>query len=222
MKLNFLSKSRGIRNLIARIRAVLRRFGITPGKFEKLLQQYSSATNRLGCIPTFPIPAVILKRNKKSVRKILQQGVELAIHGYVHIDYGKQPREKQATHYKKAIDTFNACNVPFTGFRAPFLRTNSDTVDALDQSKFIYNSSQAVHWNVLDKSDYTDASWLEYQRLLYFYQSRPAQDYPVMPRSNNGIIEIPVSIPDDEAMVERLGIGDEKSSERSTTWTSIP
>jgi hypothetical protein len=71
---------------------------------------------------------------------------------------------------------------------------------------------------VINKSKYTKGSWGEYERLLDFYQSRQAQDYFALPRSIDGFIEISVSIPDDEAMVERLGITD--GSEISEIWGS--
>jgi hypothetical protein len=219
MRISFLSKSRGIRNLISRIRTVAKRFGITSGKFDKLLHRYSTVTKDLGCVPTFPITAVILKRNIKSVRKLLEQDVDLAIHGYIHIDYGQQPLEEQTKHYQRAVGIFNTYRVPYTGYRAPFLRTNSNTVDALNKSSFIYNSSQAFHRDVVNKADYPDTAWLEYQKLLDFYKSRLAQDYLVLPKLANGLVEIPVSIPDDEAMVERLGIIETK--EMSNIWCSI-
>jgi peptidoglycan/xylan/chitin deacetylase (PgdA/CDA1 family) len=202
-----------------RIRTVLSRFGISAGRFERLLRRYHAVTSNLGCVPTFPITAVILKRHPGLIRELSRDGVEFAIHGYIHTDHGVMSLEEQAEHFKKAVNTFKVCQVPFTGFRAPFLRTNGDTIKALNQSKFAYNSSQAVHWDVLDKADYSDASWLEYQRLLDFYQSRQAQDYFVLPRSTDGLIEIPVSIPDDEAMVERLGIIE--GEKISKIWDSI-
>jgi peptidoglycan/xylan/chitin deacetylase (PgdA/CDA1 family) len=205
--------------LVLRMQSILHRFGISSKGFEQLLNRYSAVTHTLGCVPTFAITAVTLKRHPKLVRELYQQGVEFAVHGYIHTDYGVLPLEEQVKHFKKAIDTFKGCRLPFTGFRAPFLRTNGETLQALSNLGFAYDSSRAVHWDVIDKIKYTQGSWSEYERLLGFYQSRQAQDYLAMPRSIDGFIEIPVLIPDDEAMVERLGITDGK--EISEVWQSI-
>jgi len=202
-----------------RILSVLRRFGISSRRYENLLKRYAAVAHDLGFVPTFPITAVILKRHPKLIRELYQKGIEFAVHGYIHIDHGVMSAEEQAKHFKKAIATFEECQVPFTGFRAPFLRTNDETSKALSQSKFDFDSSQAVHWGVIDKAEYTAASWSEYQRLLTFYQSRNTRDYLVLPRSINGLVEIPTSIPDDEAFLERLGINDGKKI--SEIWGSI-
>jgi peptidoglycan/xylan/chitin deacetylase (PgdA/CDA1 family) len=217
--INLLSKSRGIGNLLLRIGTVIRRFGISSKRFERLLRRYSMVTRNLGCVPTFPITAVILKRHPKLIRELCQQGVEFAVHGHIHTDYKTLPLEEQIVHFRKAINTFQSCRVPFTGFRAPFLRINSRTPQALSNLEFPYDSSCAVHWDVIDSNKYANVSWSEYEKLLDFYQSRRAQDYLVLPRTIDSFVEIPVSIPDDEAIVERLNIT--ARSKISEIWGAI-
>ena len=216
--ISFLSKTRGTRNLVSRIRTVLNNFGISSKKFEYLLRRYSTITLNLGCVPSFPITAVILKRHPKLIRKLSQQGVEFAVHGYIHTDYGVLPFEKQKRHYKKAIDTFIKYRVPFTGFRAPFLRTNDMTFKVISNLGFNYDSSRTVHWDVIDKNKYSN-EWSEYEKILTFYKSQQAEDCLSLPRFINGFVEIPVSIPDDEVMKERLNITDVREIEG--LWKSI-
>ena len=184
------------------------RFGLSSNRFHRLLKDYHNITRELECVPTFPITAVVLKRHPRIIRDLCQQGVEFAVHGYVHIDYGVVSQGEQSKHYHDAVDIFNACRVPFTGFRAPFLRVNDHTFQSLCEVGFPYDSSLAVHWDVIEKSRYTEEAWGEYLRVLEFYQSRPAEERPVLPGFFNGSVEIPVSMPDDEITVERLGITD--------------
>ena len=205
-QVTFLSKSRGILNLFSRISTIISRFGVSPRKYENLLREYGKITNALGCIPTFPITAVTLKRHPDVVRELSQKGVDFAVHGFIHTDYGVLPMEAQLKHFREAIDTFNKCNIPYTGFRAPFVRTNDETFKALSEVGFLYDSSHVVHWDVLDVKKYPDGSWQEYERILDFYASQKAEYHLVLPTSIDGFIEIPMSMPDDEAMVERLGI----------------
>jgi peptidoglycan/xylan/chitin deacetylase (PgdA/CDA1 family) len=217
--ISFLSKSRGIKNLLLRIISICSRFGITSRKFDKLLRRFAQATTDLGCVPTFAITAVTLKRNPKVVTELRRKGVEFAVHGYIHTDYGVLPLEEQVRHYHQAIDTFTKCQVLFTGYRAPFLRTNFETTEALRRLGFLYDSSRTVHWDVLDKSKYPVNMWREYERLLDFYRSMKAENYTTLPRLNDGLVEIPVSIPDDEALTERLGVVDAR--EIGAIWAEI-
>jgi peptidoglycan/xylan/chitin deacetylase (PgdA/CDA1 family) len=170
-------------------------------------------------VPTFPVTAVVLKRHPKQIKELCQRGIEFAVHGYIHTDYGVLPLEEQAKHFKRAIDTFGSYHIPYTGFRAPFLRTNDQTPQVLARLGFAYDSSYVLHWNVIDKTRYSDQSWREYDRLLRFCQSRKAEEYLAVPRPMDGFVEIPVSIPDDEVMVDRLGITD--VSKISEIWAAI-
>lgn len=217
--LHILSKSRGPRNLLSRIRTVATRFGFSPRRFNLLLERYHAITRELGCVPTLPITAVVLKRHPELIRAFSEQGIEFAVHGHVHIDHGVISLEEQVKHFRKAAITFNACGVPFVGFRAPFLRINDHTLRALSEVGFAYDSSCVIHWDILDKTRYREESWREYERVLAFYRSRPAEDYLALPRMVNNFVEIPVSMPDDEIMTERLGIADEK--EMVDIWSAI-
>jgi hypothetical protein len=202
------SSSRSTSNLVSRFGTIFSRFGITSGKFEKLLADYSSLATRAGCIATLPITAVILKRHPELIRKYVNKGLEFAIHGYVHIDYRQLAEKDQFDHFKKAIETFHDCRVPYTGFRAPYLRFNRETAPALNSLEFLYDSSDSVYWNVMEKTDFSEETWNEYHRVLDFYQARSSDRYLSLPRifSDRRLVEIPVSLPDDEALVERLGI----------------
>lgn len=216
---HFLSKSRGLRNLVARIITILSRFGISPRRFEYLLQRYIAVTSKFGLVPTFAITGVILKRYPKLVRELSQRGVEFAVHGYVHIDYKTISLDGQVKHLKKAMDTFKICEIPFVGFRAPFLRINGHTTEVLSSLGFIYDSSSIIYWNAIDLTQYSRYARSEYDRLLEFYQPRDAEEYLALPRIEDGLIQIPVSIPDDEAIMDRMRITDERTI--SEIWKYI-
>jgi hypothetical protein len=217
--LYFLSKSRGPRNLLSRIRTIINRFGFSSRKFKRLLNRYIATTQNLGCIPTFAITAVILKRHPELIRKLSQQGIEFAVHGYVHIDYKSLSANRQTIHFTKAIDTFNKFNIPFVGFRAPFLRENSHTSEVLSNLGFLYNSSRVIHWSLVDLNQCSEYIQNSHYQLLEFYEPLESSEYLTLPRFEDKLIEIPVSIPDDECIIERLSITDE--SEISKIWKFI-
>lgn len=153
------------------------------------------------------------------MRKLSNQGVELIVHGYIHTDYKSVSSKEQARHFQQAIDIFRIHRIPFVGFRAPYLRTSYETPEVLSNLEFLYDSSRAIHWGVIEQNGYSPQAWSEYRRLLDFYQAQSAQDYLALPKLTSGLVEIPVSIPDDEAMVDRLGIKEEREIAR--VWLAI-
>ena len=218
MKIGFLSKSRGLRNLGSRIFTVTRHFGMSPNRFNRRLEQYYKLVREAGCLPTFAITAVVLARHPEYIRKLSAGGVEFTIHGYMHIDYKVVDNRKMNEHFSEAIRVFNDCHIPFVGFRAPFLRINNNTSPILSELNFLYNSSQALWWPV-DTGQYSEHIRDNLDLLLQFYTPLNADEYLSLPRFNDNLIELPVSIPDDEALIERLGITDPKKI--SDIWLDI-
>jgi hypothetical protein len=219
MKIGFLSKSRGLRNVISRIFTVASRFGISSKRFEKRLKKYCEITNNANCLPTFAITAKVLARHPDYIKELSRRGVEFAIHGYVHIDYKVFPDAKKILHFKKAMDIFKQDEIPFIGFRAPFLRVNGRTAPILHNLGFIYHSSRVIHWQVPGLNEFSAHLRNNYERLLEFCTPVDSEKYCSLPRFENGIIEIPVSIPDDELIIERLGISDKNKI--NNIWLDI-
>ena len=217
--INTLSKSRGTANSVRRAVAILRRFGITPRKIEERLNRYLDITGLYGCVPTFPTTAVTLKRHPDLIRNLSRRGAEFAVHGYIHTDYRSVSFQEQRRHLEKAIGIFESCHIPFSGFRAPYLRSNLGTLEAVGQLKLAYDSSRVIHWDVIDQAKYSKKGWKDYIKLLNFYQALDAVNHSSLPRFENGLVEIPVSIPDDEALVDRLGV--EEKEEISKIWNMI-
>jgi peptidoglycan/xylan/chitin deacetylase (PgdA/CDA1 family) len=210
MRLSFLSKSRGIRNLIWRILQVLHRFGFSSRKFGKYLEKYYEIANAEGCKPTLAITAVVMARHPDLIKKLSQDGVEFAIHGYKHIDYKVLTKKEKIVHFQKAIEIFNTNGIPYVGFRAPFLRFSNQTTPILGRMGFLYHSSRVLYWPVLDISKFSKYAKHNHDRLLEFCTPLDPEKNFSLPRLESGLIEIPVSIPDDETIIERLHVTDQK------------
>jgi peptidoglycan/xylan/chitin deacetylase (PgdA/CDA1 family) len=204
--INHFSSSRGIGNLVLRVGSVLKRFGIGSRSFERKLKRYCATVGEFGCVPSLPITAKTLQRHPKLIHKLANDGVEFAVHGYIHIDHQPLSSEQQSQHFQEAIKVFNSLEIPFKGFRAPYLRVNDMTPEVLSNLGFLYDSSHVVHWDVIRQDEYTWQGRSEYRRLLEFYNSQSAQRRLALPRLDHGLVEIPVCMPDDEAMVDRFGI----------------
>jgi hypothetical protein len=206
----FIFNSRGIGNLFHRFGSLFSRFGFTPARMEKHLQRMTNICRAHHMLPTFPITACVLRRYPKSITRLKAQGVEFAVHGLVHTDYTQLSLQKQRDHLKEAKEIFEKIGIGMCGFRSPYLRGNSETHLAVSECDFLWESNFVVHWPVVEPHEFASPAWDAYQKVLELYSSQSAECYRVIPHLVDGHVEIPVSIPDDEACVDRLQLKRDK------------
>ena len=144
------AKGKGFLPMLARGRVIASQYGLTPGKMEAALTTLTDTLNQSACSATIPVTASALAANPAAINKDFLQGMELAIHGLHHVDYSKLSLEHQLDHLRQARGIFQRLGVPVTGFRCPYLRWNGDTLTALKETGFTYDSSQALAWDVVD------------------------------------------------------------------------
>ncbi|MDD2889145.1 MAG: polysaccharide deacetylase family protein [bacterium] len=204
---SFLWQSRGIVNLISRGLSIMNRFNFTPCKLEKILGRYIDLLLKYNAIPTFPITANIVDRYPETIQRLQKRGAVFEIHGYVHIDYTRLSLKQQEEHFRKAIEIFQKYKITFSGFRAPYTRWNDDTMEALKTNGFMWDSSYTMLLDIIDKKDFKKKQWDAYQKAVRLYTPGKVAKQVVTPRiMKNGIVEIPMTLPDDEIVVDRLGI----------------
>ena len=202
-----------------RVGQILWRFQLSSAKAERNLGAYISTMREFGCNATFPITAVILKRHQDLIRCLYDEGVEFAVHGYVHVDHTTLPIERQREHIARALDVFHAAGIPPDGFRCPYLRYNEDTVTAVQNLGFKYISNATVSYDVLSRDEASSSRWIGYQKALDLYSAVPTEQAVVRPYVRGNLVEIPVAMPDDEILVDRLGFGEGKHI--GDVWSTI-
>lgn len=207
------AKGKGYRQLLRRVRSIFGRYGVTSGRMERALFEFAELLTAHRCPATFPITAVALARNPQSVRALGAHNIELAIHGYRHRDHSALSLDEQRDDLRRAREAFTDVGLRPRGFRSPYLRCNQDTLHALRHAGVGYDSSNSIAWDVL-----TGQLPESYQRVLGFYGALQASDYPALPVLDFGLLRLPYSLPDDEAMVERLGLS---APMMSATWLAI-
>ncbi len=185
--------------MLTRAGAITRRYGLTAARMDAALAQLTEVLQEFNCRATLPVTATALSRNRALAQKMQALGMELAVHGFTHVDHTQLSLEQQRDQLRRAKKTFELAEVPFSGFRSPYLRWNTDTLTALSECGFDYDSSQALAWDVIGGAE-TDA----YRHVLAFYDARMAAEYPSLPRLAGSLVRIPYCLPDDEALVERL------------------
>jgi hypothetical protein len=120
----------------------------------------------------------------------------------------------------RACAIFHAAGIDTPGFRSPYLRRGENLTAALQNSCFSFVSNQPIWWDVLTPQSFTSAAYLSYNRAFNFYAPWLAAERPSLPHLlNDKIVEIPVSLPDDEILVDRLG--DEINRLIGPSWQAI-
>lgn len=206
-RFRFVLGSRGLVNTVKRTWQIATRFGLTPRRSESRLKALAEIVMEYGAAPSLPITASVLDRNPDVARRLADMGVELSIHGLVHTDMSLLTDAAQRRHVEKAAAIFLKHGIEVTGFRSPYLRYNEATLDSVEAIGLSYDSNLAFYWEpgaALSNLSAEEADGLA--RGLKFYRpaSRPAERS--LPRFAGRLVEIPVSLPDDEILLDRMGM----------------
>lgn len=205
--LTIAANAKGAFSLVKRTRSITRRYGLTQAQMERALGRYVQALERFGCAATFPITAVALARHTQTVAKYLDANIEFAVHGYTHVDYAQLAPPEQAAHLERACRVFMEAGIVPLGFRSPYLRRDPALYQAIQAAGFLYASNQPLLWDIR-KNGAAPALPAAYQRAIAFYEPWLAGERLSLPRLEGGLVEIPIALPDDEMLVDRLEAAD--------------
>src|SRR5438309_4989846 len=95
MSLAMSLRARGRAASAARAGKVLSRFGNTADAMIRRLDRYDAITGKLGVRPNWPTTASVHARHPSVLRRYLDRGVELALHGLVHGDHALLDERQQ-------------------------------------------------------------------------------------------------------------------------------
>ncbi|MBI4721147.1 MAG: polysaccharide deacetylase family protein [Chitinivibrionia bacterium] len=215
----FIYEHRGPANSAKRAVQIATRFGVGPGKMGRRFDRFMDLMDEYGCKPTFPITALPMSRNPAFARHLLERGAELAVHAYTHCDMTTLDYRSQSAHIEKALHLFRTLGVPFCGFRAPYLHWNEDTMKVVEDYRFLYSSNQAVLWGVLDLEALAPLQMQGWTKGTAFYNPIDTEENAVLPYVRRGFVEVPVSLPDDEVLLDRMYMRDLDAL--TSVWNTI-
>jgi hypothetical protein len=87
-----------------------------------------------------------------------------------------------------------------------------------ERFRLAYSSNAAVTWDVVARNGHPAKAWEAYYRGLELYKSRDAATAVGLPAAMGPMLDLPVSQPDDEAVIDRLQL---RAEERSAAWRGI-
>jgi peptidoglycan/xylan/chitin deacetylase (PgdA/CDA1 family) len=198
------AEGKGIGRMLKRGSAIGGHYGWSTRKMDRAMDRFAQILESFNCGATFPLTAITLTRNNWPLESYRSANIEFAVHGLYHVDHSRLSLQQQLDDFARARLLFEKRGIAQPGFRCPYLRWSGDTMTAVKQLGFRYDSSRSLAWPVLNGLT-TDT----YDRVLGFYRARSAADYPALPSYEDGIIRMPYSLPDDEALVDRLALSHE-------------
>ncbi len=200
----FSIKTKGIHNFSRRLWTVFTRFGFTEAQTRRALLTVVNILRQYHAAPTFFIPAVVLKRHPALLAEIAGSGAEVGIHGYVHNDYRTLSKDAQFAQTKEAVEVFQQTQIPFEGFRNPYLGWTDNSLHVFSELGFLYESNEAVLHEIIDPDSLPPHLADGYRKSLALFQAIPCTPYTLRPHFEGSLLRIPTSIPDDEMLFDRL------------------
>jgi peptidoglycan/xylan/chitin deacetylase (PgdA/CDA1 family) len=212
--LTLATRGKGVLGAMKRAGAIGGHYGLTWHKMERNLARFAEVLEQFNCGASFPVTAVTLSRNRRAIQQYQERNIEFAVHGYYHTDHTRLPKEVLIKQLDRSRRLFELHHVTSSGFRSPYLRWNANTISAVQNSGFLYDSSQAIAWEVSGGME-TDP----YRRALNFYGASSASSIPALPSLEDGLVRIPYCLPDDESLVDRLQL--KSSASMNRPWLEI-
>lgn len=198
-------RSKGLANVLPRAMAIGRNFGFTEARIARKLAALGELTARHNAPLTACVTACLVERYPRVVGAMRRRGWEIAVHGKVHCDFRQLDAQRQTSEMRQAIELYRRRLIEVSGFRAPYLAWNEGTRAAAAHARFRWTSNHALLWPVLARSQYRAGEWGALRKVLeHLYRPRLAEQSVSVPQMRGGVVEIPVSLPDDEILLDRL------------------
>jgi len=202
--------------IVRRATALSARYGLSSSRAERRVQVCVQQLAEGGILPTFPTPGRVVRRNPKFFQELQAAGAEFAVHGYDHVDFNTLSSRETRQQFLAAAESFQKAGIHFTGFRCPYLSYSDELLPAVPDGMFEYSSNKAIWWDVAPAQE--DGSNAVFDKLTHFYRPHSANTTFALPSVINGLVEIPVSVPDDLQLCDGLGL---RADEIARTWCEI-
>ncbi len=215
----FVFRTKGFIGFFLRAGMLVKRFDLSGNRMRKAVLAIQQIGKKYGYKPALIIPSVVLRRHRSFFSLLSNDGLEFCAHGYVHRDFKPLSLGEQVTQIRMAREVFNDFEIPVCGFRSPYLSRNRFTTEAIQKNNFLWESNETLIWK-----GYLDSQELKSRSLMrdsvhVLYGPLDAHKNVVIPRLLGELVGIPVTLPDDEMLIDRLGIADSDTIEN--IWTTI-
>lgn len=196
-------KTKGPLHSLERAFEVVHRFGRGRAHFQRRLRLIEETFNRSGIRVTFCVTASLLQRHGDLIEELVKLNHEVAAHGQTHTRMDQYSSSVQGEMIRASYQTFQKNGFSVEGFRCPYLNFNEATLDELRKSPYVWTSGEMIWW-----SNGNGAMKRGVDRLSALYHFSRSTEEVILPSFSEGLVEIPITAPDDELLYERERIRD--------------
>ena len=195
-----------------RLLTIWRRYGLTASQAKKRALECVETLARHECRPTFVTPGQVVGWYGPFCRELQRRGVELAVHGYHHIDFRALTGDESRRQFARAAAAYRRHGIAFEGFRCPYLSYTPELTDVVD-GLFQYSSNKAIWWDVVSAESEPASgrgARAVFDGLCRFYQPWSSATHLAVPATAGPLLEIPVSLPDDLQLLDGLKLDERR------------
>ena len=211
--LRFVFRTKGIIGFFSRMGMLLKWYDLSGKKMKRAVSEIQQIGKKYSYRPALIIPSVVLRRYNRFFDLFSNDGLELFAHGHVHKDFKSLNLSKQVAQIGSAGEIFNNFDMPIYGFRSPYPRRNGYTAETIQKNNFQWESNETLICNDYLVSQEIKLNSLMRNAIHLLYSPIDVQEDVVIPRILGEIVGIPVTLPDDEILIDRLGITDSNTIE---------
>jgi peptidoglycan/xylan/chitin deacetylase (PgdA/CDA1 family) len=192
--------------------ALVRRYALTRTRAKRRVSRLVDAMVAAGFPLTFPTPGRVVESEPAFFRGLQDRGMELALHGYDHVDFRELSAAEAKSQLARAAEAYTRNGIEFRGFRGPYLSLTNTVLELLAEEGVRYSSNAAIWWDVPSLEGVAERSPV-FATLQDLYRAEPAEMMVSTPRAKGSVVEIPTSLPDDILLHDGLRLGAERCGE---------
>jgi len=198
-------RKRGLKFIMERGRSLLGGYGLTAGRAMRRVNTLMDLFEIFDCHPTFAVPGQVAVRHADFIRGLQERGAEIAVHSYHHVDLNTLPLEAASEQLQRGADCFEELGLSAHGFRCPYLGCSAALLAALPPGLFSYSSNRAISWGLPFTAEQAERSAHVFETIDRFYAPLDGTRVRCLPWIEAGLVELPVSVPDDLQLHTGLG-----------------
>jgi len=188
-------------DLFRRFIRIFLRYGFLSNKMINKIKAYQEILNNFNAPATFFITAKPLEKHIQALSKCIEQNIEIGIHGYEHLDYTKLSNDVVHSHFRKAKKIFEDNHIKVSLYRFPYLKHSEKFLSILKGLSLDCDCSTTIYWG--NDAEHCNQDRIKLQSLKTYldqYEWKSADSSISIPRVTDGVVEIPVSLPDDDLL----------------------
>jgi len=153
--------------------------------FDTILRNMFEALDNVGGKFAFPTVAAVARMRPDLIRTILNEGHEVASHGYNHVRYPSLTAEERERDLALSLQTYRKMGVRITGFRAPYDRYTDDMPQLIDKYGLVWDGGFGYR--------------AEHREKTYFFKVQFAS-------GESSTTFIPLNVMSDDLMIDGRGM----------------